>query len=58
MGDNERFCCDDWWSGLTQKQKEYIHYFFYDIKRQPLLSDEDIHEMHESRFILEGYDRK
>ena len=45
-------CCCLWWNRLTEKQREYIHYMFYDInnKGNPLssMSDEDVHSMHES----------
>lgn len=25
------FCCDQWWNTLTESQKYWVHFFFYDI---------------------------
>ena len=53
-------CCNKWWERLTEYQKEWIHYVFYDIESQDYLNKiglRDVHEMHESRFELEGYPR-
>jgi len=47
-------CCDKWWSGLTETQKEWIHYYFHDIKEHKFLHKTDVHDQHESRFTLEG----
>lgn len=47
-------CCDEWWAGLDDRMKEWIHYYFWDIKEKRFpLTREDIHEMHEFRFKVE-----
>jgi len=56
-------CCDAWWNRLTDTQKEWIHYYFYDIETrlQKVLLDElgdsTIHKQHEFRFTTEGNPR-
>jgi len=53
-------CCDKWWNRLSNTQKEWIHYYFYDIEDRGIveqLTISEIHKMHESRFELEGYHR-
>jgi hypothetical protein len=49
-------CCDKWWGTLTDNEKFWVHYYFYDIKAQ-IVVDVNLRKMHESRFELEGNKR-
>lgn len=31
----ERSCCYDWWEGLTEAQRKYVHWYFRDISAMP-----------------------
>lgn len=53
-------CCNNWWNRLTEEQKEWVHYYHYDIEDKDIvkmLGKAEVHKMHESRFELEGYSR-
>ena len=46
-------CCDEWWNQLDDHMKEWVHYYFYDIKGELPISREDVHKMHDFRFKVE-----
>ena len=54
---SEQFCCDKWWNSLTEKQREYIHHYFYDMgdgsDHLSHLSSDEVHKMHHLRLELE-----
>jgi len=53
-------CCDKWWGRLSDAQKMWVHYYFYDIEAKNIidrLGGAGVQDMHESRFELEGYER-
>lgn len=53
-------CCDVWWERLTNRQKEWVHYYFFDIERKDIteiLGCAGVHNMHEFKFATEGHPR-
>ncbi len=50
-------CCNNWWTNLTEEEKLWIHYYFYDMKKQDLAKRLGVKKMHDFKFELEGRDR-
>ena len=50
-------CCDKWWETLTDNEKLFLHYMYFDIKEEKKLSLADWKDQHEYRFELEGSKR-